>query len=415
MSRSRKQPGPGRHKGSRNKGYWFRAGRGWYTTDNGQKIPLRDEKGNHYKDLDTPEELIQQSYARHVLGQRQQTAPDGTPDAVPLVNVITAYLAQCQRDNRCSTFSKRGEFLFDLCFGLPCRFWDYGTGRKVPQPSKADYLHDGYGKQLVGTLTPLDVQKWLDQHKGWGKGTRRMATQALKRALNWAAREARIIKANPIRGFKVSTGRKRLIVFTATQERAMYAAARPALATAIRVSIRTGARYGSEFVRLTAAHVEETDRGMIWRFSPDEAKTGKLRTIYVAPEIAEIVRPLVRRYPQGPLFRNSRGKPWTIRALRCAFLRLRQRLDKSANAAERLPAGASLYGCRHTFAKRTLGGFWTGQPSTIEVLAGLMGNSRQIAWEHYGKWCESYTDPLWAATLGNNGMATSTSTPTTSE
>ena len=49
MGRPRKQATTGRHKGSRQRGYWFRGGRGWYTTDHGQKIPLRDEKGSHYK------------------------------------------------------------------------------------------------------------------------------------------------------------------------------------------------------------------------------------------------------------------------------------------------------------------------------------------------------------------------------
>jgi hypothetical protein len=30
--------------------------------------------------------------------------------------------------------------LFDFCFGLPCRFWDYGVDRKVSKPRVADYL-----------------------------------------------------------------------------------------------------------------------------------------------------------------------------------------------------------------------------------------------------------------------------------
>jgi len=35
---------------------------------------------------------------------------------------------------------------------------------------------------------------------------------------------------------------------------------------------------------------------------------------------------------------------------------------------------------------------WAAKPCTIEQLAGLMGNTRQVCWEHYAKWCDNYTD-----------------------
>ena len=47
-----------------------------------------------------------------------------------------------------------------------------------------------------------------------------------------------------------------------------------------------------------------------------------------------------------------------------------------------------MYACRHTYAKRTLQGYWTGKPTTVEVLAKLMGNSPEICWRHYVQWCE---------------------------
>ena len=98
--------------------------------------------------------------------------------------------------------------------------------------------------------------------------------------------------------------------------------------------------------------MEETPKGMLWRFSSDESKTHKPRTIYVAPEIAALVRPLMTRYAHGPLFRNQRGEPWTIDALRRAFLRLKNRLAKKK---VRLDDDACMYTCRHTFAKRHVG------------------------------------------------------------
>lgn len=33
----------------------------------------------------------------------------------------------------------------------------------------------------------------------------------------------------------------------------------------------------------------------------------------------------------------------------------------------------------------------------IEVLAGLMGNTPKVCWQHYAQWADQYVDPLWAA------------------
>lgn len=57
----------------------------------------------------------------------------------------------------------------------------------------------------------------------------------------------------------------------------------------------------------------------------------------------------------------------------------------------------SLYSCRHTFAKHILSGHVTGKPSSIETLAGLMGNTPSVCWRHYAQWCDDYNEPLWAA------------------
>lgn len=391
--RKRKSTTRGRRAGGHNRGYWFRAGRGWYATENGKPVPLRAVNGNHLKDHGTPADELDRAHARYILGQQKKAERLATGDTTPMLSIVQVYLQHCKSTNRDSTFRKRGEYLFDFCYGLPARFWDYDTGRKVPKPAKTDYLHDGYGRKAIGELTPMDVQQWLDKHPTWGKGTRRIAVQGLKRALNYAV-AMQLTPRNPIKGFKIGVGGKRITFFTPEVEAALLDNAYHALRTAISVCIRTGARYGSELIKLTAAHVEETRKGMLWRFSADESKSHKLRTIYVAPEVAEMVRPLMKRYPHGPLFRNQRGEPWTIDAMRRAFLRLKTRLAKKKIC---LDDDACMYSCRHTFAKRTLGGYWTGKPCTIEQLAGLMGNTRQVCWEHYAKWCDNYTDPLWEA------------------
>jgi len=166
------------------------------------------------------------------------------------------------------------------------------------------------------------------------------------------------------------------------------------------VCIRTGARPDIEFASLEARHVEETPRGQRWRFPADESKgRQKERTIYIPEEIAEIVRGQLRRH-KGRVFRNEHGQAWTLDALESAFRRLKRRLQKKEVTPDEpfIP-----YTCRHTYAKRMLGGFW-GAPVTLEVLAGLMGNTPAICWHHYAEWSQQYTDPFWTAIQGPNSI-----------
>ena len=382
----------GRKSGGRNKGFWLRGGRGWYATDGEKKVRLLSEDGNHLKDPHTPPEVLEKALARYRLGVDEQMKREAVGDQTPLMTVCQTYLDYCEANNRASTFYTRANFLFDFCTGFPARFRDKEDGRTPPKATEKHRLHKGYGAKPLCELVPLDVEQWLNQHRTWGPGGRRIGIQALKRALNYYAKATKTV--NPVKGLNAGKPGKRITYFTPEVEEKLYQHCKCALATAIKVCIRTGARYGSEFCRLTAKHVEETPQGMRWVFSADEAKTNRPRRIYVDDEIAKIVRLLIKRHPTGLLFQNSKGAPWTGRGLRAAFNRLKKRL---AQKGIKLDKSDCMYSTRHTYAKRTLGGFWTGKPCTIEQLAELMGNSPQVCRESYAAWCEAYTDPLWEA------------------
>src|SRR5206468_1674774 len=129
-------------------------------------------------------------------------------------------------------------------------------------------------------------------------------------------------------------------------------------ALAIKVCIRTGARYGCEFAKLTAKEVKDVaDSRMEW-FWPEGTKVkGKPRTIRVTDrEIIEDVRSRMDRYPTGPLFRNSQGKPWTQKTLKNSFKRLKKRMKAKGYEFDECDC---LYTTRHTFAKRMLNGYWS--------------------------------------------------------
>jgi hypothetical protein len=96
-----------------------------------------------------------------------------------------------------------------------------------------------------------------------------------------------------------------------------------------------------------------------------------------------------RRYGSG------RDQPWKADNLTVAFTRLRRRVERVEGI--QFDADACMNTCRHTYAKRTLQGYWTGKPTTTETLARLMGNTPQVCWEHYVQWCEAYNTALWEA------------------
>lgn len=385
----------GRKTNSRNKGYFFRTGRGWYATEGNKKIPLTDAAGNHLKDPKAGPEIVKEAHARYLLTRSEQPRQAGCqPITVRLACQL--YLDHCKGNSASSTFEGRSGILYDFCKGLPAALRNTPDAELSARVKEKARIHKGYGDLPVNELKPLHVDQWLAKHPKWDGG-KRTKVQALKRAFNYCV-TAGAIAANPLKGYKVARPNVRTTYLTPEQEQACYRFSKAAVATAIKVCIRTGARYGCEFAKLTAAHVTESEKGMEWRFSERESKTRKLRIIRIpanelaAKEVIEIVRQQIAKHPTGPIFRNTQGKPWTRASLGNRFTALRKRL---ARKGVELDADACMYSCRHTYAKRTLGGYWNGKPATIEQLAALMGNSREVCWEHYAHWCEAYTDPLW--------------------
>ena len=111
-----------------------------------------------------------------------------------------------------------------------------------------------------------------------------------------------------------------------------------------------------------------------WTFKRHKTvkKTHKPRVVMLTPPMIELCRQLVVKHPDGALFHNSRGKPWTRNAIRCRFRRLPHKLG--------LEAGVVAYAYRHTF---TTEGLEAGVP--IATMAELLGHTAAIMIsDHYG-------------------------------
>jgi integrase len=390
----------GRRRGSRNKGYFYRDGRGWFTKVGATFIPLTNEAGDRLKDKDTPVAVVAEAYARHLLSRKDQ--PKSTVgEGVTLEQVCSYYLDRAERESRSSTVEKRADTLYDLCYGFPAKF------RRKGKPTPADRIHAGYGQMLVADLRPFHLEQWIEAHKedssrglkGWISDTgRRTRLQAVKRALNRAAKGGLIPKDHPIRGMHVPRGRARVTYLDEQQEAALLKAACPALRDALKVLVRTGMRPGCELAALTAARVIDHGHRMELQFGADESKNNRERIVLIKESwLIEDIRKRMKRYPTGPLYRNSDGEAWIVNSMSRAF---RRALDRAKAAGVKFDDDVCLYTCRHTFAKRALIGHWTGKPINMELLAGLMGNTPAVCAEHYAdilKELSSHKELLWTA------------------
>jgi integrase len=389
----------GRHDGRRNKGYWFRAGRGWYRSD---RTPLVDASGVWLRERNTPAADLQDAWAASLVRDRMtpQAMPERaarpaiatTADDMTAQEICDRYLTWLKANGSPSTYRMRANFLFDFVTGLPARF------RGHPESTKAERekarIHAGYGGRSVSSLICADVEDWLAAHPAW-KGCRRGAIASIKTAFHKAALSGRIA-LSPFAKCKAGKARNRLTYLSPDQETALLKHAKPAFRIALRVLIRTGMRPGAEFAKCTAKHVKKTPHGLLITFKEHKTskQTGKPREVCITDAaIIALFEQAMELHPSGPLFRNTVGGAWTHTGLSNQFRRAARRAEREG---VELDSDACLYSLRHTYAKRTINGYWTGKPASLPSLAGLLGNTPEVAMK-YASAADNYKSALWAS------------------
>lgn len=259
---------------------------------------------------------------------------------------------------------------------LAARFLKFSQ-RENTAKTTAWYAHflDGFDHAYEGRVCDLKkshVECWLDDHPDWGKSTQRQAITAIRRAINWGFEEGHLtefpIGLRKLRRPKM--GKRETLVSEEDHKRMIDATDEP-FGTFLTALWETGAR--PEEVRVVTAEMVHLKAG-VWLLKTHKTseKTGQPRTIYLTPTMLKLSERLMNEHPKGPLFRNSRGQPWTTNAVRCRMKRLRDRL--------KLPKGTVAYAYRHTYATTGL-----ERGATIADMAELLGHSdTKMLSEHYG-------------------------------
>lgn len=217
------------------------------------------------------------------------------------------------------------------------------------------------GKLPVMDLKPFHLTKWIDAHPAWNDTTRRSSLIGVLRACNWAVREGYLDKS-PLRHIELPQSCRRESVIDEEQyDRILSLCSDRSFRDLLTVAWECGPR-PHELLRVEGRHVDLTHGR--WVFPVRESK-GKRRerVIYLTPAALEITKRRMSRYRKGPLFRNSRGKPWLLNTVDGRFKRLRKRLGMKI----------CLYIFRHSWMTRLMK---RGvDPITVSTLAGHVDTS----------------------------------------
>jgi integrase len=202
-----------------------------------------------------------------------------------------------------------------------------------------------FGAHIKPQLTaadvkPLHVQRWIDkQYRGKSPTYRNIAITAVKAAFNWAVEQG-YLGHNPVaRMKKPRCACREFFVPAVDWLRVLNAARGQQFKELITVMFATGAR--PQEMRMIAARHYEPDLTRIVLLREESKGKKRRRVIYLDEVSRDIVERLVRTFSRGPLFRNSRGRPWTSDALSARFRRLRAKLGMPQLCA---------YTLRHSYA-----------------------------------------------------------------
>lgn len=280
---------------------WFwKARNAWYVSNGTSQIRLHEDEDEAYKQW-------------HAMREAQNPEMLNAPFAA----LSESYLEETEDDEPTPWQEQAGGYIADFAD------WSKGPARKIK---------------------PADFTAWLDSHAGWGASSRRNATIAIKRVLNWAVDEE-YLPRNPLAKVKRPKGRRREQLVPVDTHAAMMAKTQAAFRPFLIALRLSGTRPG--MIRtVTAADVSAGGDMWVMRKHKTADKTERPLFVYLPPCLQTLTRILAAARPKGPLFRNRDGDPWTKDAIVCRMKRLRAALE--------LPAGVVNYSYRHTMITNSL-------------------------------------------------------------
>jgi integrase len=316
--------------GRRSSPYWWKEKQGWYCTIHGTRHCL----GGH---------------PPHTPPPRKKNGTWNVPESIS--DDFHALMALPNVPIRSdSTWAILDAFL-DWC--------------QVNRPASYDWYRarlqrfkDAVPNMRTDQLKPFHAQQWLDKQT-WGDSYKRGMVTAIKRCFNFAVKAGHI-RANPVAYLEKPEGTHRELVITHKQFAAILALVPDeGFKDFLQFAWQTGVR-PQEARLLEARHLNHTSKIAV--FPPKEAKGKKKpRVVHLVDEAYTIAKKWAKRNPEGPIFRNLKGQPWTAYSIDCRFKRMKEELGFKPFA----------YAMRHSYIHH---GLTKGKVDPV-VMATLAGHA----------------------------------------
>lgn len=327
-----------------------RTGKPWYRRDrdvwvawlNGRRVWLAKGKGSRAAAFQRYHEL-----ASATADNRR------TPDQLALGELILAFLRSTRsRVEREELTPETGEFYRRYLGALPAHVRDLGA---------AD-------------LRPHHIDQALEAFPAWNATTRGHLVTSAKRVTRWAFRQG-LVAVDPLAALQKPRAKRREVIPTAETVRAAFDAVRlPEFRLFLTVLFETGCRR-SEAMRLEARDLDLPRR--LWtRKGKTTGVTGRKRVVHLTADLAKMLAGVAKRWPDGPILRDSIGQPWKHSSLYDQVRRIRKRAG--------LGPEFTFTGLRHLFVTDALE---RGVP--VATVAELVGHrTTKMVMEHYSHLAE---------------------------
>ncbi|WP_202617433.1 tyrosine-type recombinase/integrase [Roseimaritima sediminicola] len=320
---------------------WCRKQTGtFYCTIDGRRIPLG-------KDRAAADKKFHELMARPI---------DAAAQCTTLYDLCQLYLDWVEDNRAPRTYDQLRHYL---------RSFIGHIGKRMKAGDLKGHHVCGWYEQLRAEPTKAEIaQAQKDGAKAKGRKlsstSQSDAAGSVMRMLSWAVERGHI-DANPIATMKRPERKRRDVCYSPAEWEAIMKHATGPLVDFLQFLALTGCR-PTEARKVEARNIHGDQ--VIFEIKNSKGQLER-RVIYLVEEAKAILDRLASKQPTGPLFRNTKNRPWTKDAIVCRMKRIRTKAAKELGYD--LPVMA--YGARHTYATNAL---QNGVDST--AVAGLMGH-----------------------------------------
>jgi integrase len=228
-----------------------------------------------------------------------------------------------------------------------------------------------------------------DGQNGYSRDTVRGMMATVQRAFNWAV-ERDMIPYSPIAKVRKPGKVQRDVCLMPGQWERLLAEVKPSPFRDFLVALRfTGAR-PQEVRQVEARHLFLDHDPPFWTLEPEKVKGGeRARITPLVGPMVDICRRLMTKWPEGPIFRTRKGKPWN----RCSIHSRLWRLSKT------LGFRVCAYGFRHTFNTHAQRHGATATSAAV-VLGHRDGHMAETQYQHLALYGDHLMETMKQATEG---------------